>query len=574
MGSGVEADRVNEDSGFFVIFVPKILKDIPMEHLCRFLFIFLLFVSACAGGGSPSRRLLERADSLLDVRPDSALRLLQGVSPRQLADRGGRMHYALLLMQAKYKNYLPVSEDDTLARELAVYYADAGDAGMQARAYYLLGGVYAERQEADHAFRAYHEAARLARQAEDGRTLCLTLNQWAHLCLNHGMAAQGDSLYAETARLARQVGDSVRWAEALLRRGVYALSLGDSAYPRAKQLIEQGYGLARGVRSTRLLQLACYHLGVLCTRVSQPAKALKMANVLLKEAQGDSLVMANACLLAGVTYAQTSRYDSAAVYLRRVLEVGDDMLNDKACGLLAMISEKKKDWEQALHWKKEQEDARRQWQASRQEVEMAVAAREVEWYEAERMQAMGHLPVLFYFLLLMELWVCFLEIKRHLSFNRRQMAQGVEETKNALVQEQKTWDYALFKKQMPKTESYAVIIGILDYHARHDGYERHWDAALEKAFLREVDVLLPGYRMALMDKFPALTAHDVCCCLLFLLDFTDTQIGVLWELNKSTVIRRRQVMLREKMQSIQTMKQDLLKICMLGGEVQNLHLSD
>ena len=57
-----------------------------MEHLCRFLFIFLLFVSACAGGGSPSRRLLERADSLLDVRPDSALRLLQGVSPRQLAD--------------------------------------------------------------------------------------------------------------------------------------------------------------------------------------------------------------------------------------------------------------------------------------------------------------------------------------------------------------------------------------------------------------------------------------------------------------------------------------------------------
>ena len=107
-----------------------------MEQLCRLLFISLLFVSACAGGGSPSRCLLERADSLLDVRPDSALRLLQGVSPRQLADRGGRMHYALLLMQAKYKNYLPVSEDDTLARELVSYYADAGDAGMQARAYY------------------------------------------------------------------------------------------------------------------------------------------------------------------------------------------------------------------------------------------------------------------------------------------------------------------------------------------------------------------------------------------------------------------------------------------------------
>ena len=108
-----------------------------MGQLSRLLLVSLLFVSACAGGGSPSRCLLERADSLLDVRPDSALRLLQEVSPRQLADRGGRMHYALLLMQAKYKNYLPVSEDDTLARELVSYYADAGDAGMQARAYYV-----------------------------------------------------------------------------------------------------------------------------------------------------------------------------------------------------------------------------------------------------------------------------------------------------------------------------------------------------------------------------------------------------------------------------------------------------
>ena len=53
----------------------KILKNILMEQLCRLLFISFLFVSACVGGGSPSHRLLERADSLLDVRPDSALRL-------------------------------------------------------------------------------------------------------------------------------------------------------------------------------------------------------------------------------------------------------------------------------------------------------------------------------------------------------------------------------------------------------------------------------------------------------------------------------------------------------------------
>ena len=215
-----------------------------MGHLCRFLFIFLLFVSACAGGGSPSRCLLERADSLLDVRPDSALRLLQEVSPRQLVGRVGRMHYALLLMQAKYKNYLPVSEDDTLARELVSY-----DAGMQARAYYNLGCVYEDRQEPALALKAYHEAGRQARRAGDTRTLCRTYNNLAYISLNQGMPGRADSLYAEVEQLARQAGDSVRLAEALLRRGSYALALGDTAYPLAEQRIKSGYGLARGLHS-------------------------------------------------------------------------------------------------------------------------------------------------------------------------------------------------------------------------------------------------------------------------------------------------------------------------------------
>ena len=70
-----------------------------MEQLCRLLFISLLFVSACAGGGSPSRCLLERADSLLDVRPDSALRRVAPVA-RGFAPSVGRQGRADALRPA------------------------------------------------------------------------------------------------------------------------------------------------------------------------------------------------------------------------------------------------------------------------------------------------------------------------------------------------------------------------------------------------------------------------------------------------------------------------------------------
>ena len=543
-----------------------------MKHILFYIVLWLLLsVLSCTGGDARVRTVLAQADSLLPTLPDSALHLLQSLSPRDLPDREGRMYYALLLSHAKYRNYIPLGSD-SLLQEVAAYYAGRGDDRLEARARYLLGGVYAERQEADRAFKTYHEAARLARQAQDGRTLCLTLHQWAYLCQNHGMAARGDSLYAETARLARQVGDSVRWAEALLRRGAYALSLGDSAYPRAEQLIGEGYELARRLHSVQLFRLAYLHSVALYIRLRQPEKALIMAKKTVEGVQGNSLAMARASLLVGGTYYQMGHYDSASVYLQRVLGGGDDLLKDSACGLLALISEKEGNWEQALRWKKEQEEVRRQWHALRQEVEMAVAAREVEWSEAERMHAKSRLPMAFYFLLLVGLWICFWEAKAFLC--RKSRAGEVDaEAIDAPVEKQETWDYALFKMKMHETDVYASLSGILERYAQYAEYSRHWDGELERAFVREADVLLPGYRMALMEKYPCLDAQDVCLCLFYMLDFTDAQIGVIWELNKSSVIRRRQRILCRKMNSKKTAKEDLLKICMLSPEVQEMHPS-
>lgn len=51
-----------------------------------------------------------------------------------------RAYYALLLTQARDKNYI-VQTDDSLIRTAVQYYDSIGDVQMQAKAYYHWGGV-------------------------------------------------------------------------------------------------------------------------------------------------------------------------------------------------------------------------------------------------------------------------------------------------------------------------------------------------------------------------------------------------------------------------------------------------
>lgn len=559
----------------------KILKNILMEQLCRLLFISFLFVSACVGGGSPSHRLLERADSLLDVRPDSALRLLQEVSPRQLADRGGRMHYALLLMQAKYKNYLPVSEDDTLARELVSYYADAGDAGMQARAYYNLGCVYEDRQEPDLALKAYHEAGRQARRAGDTRTLCRTYNNLAYICLNQGMPGRADSLYAEVEQLARQAGDSVRLAEALLRRGSYALALGDTAYPLAEQRIKSGYGLARGLHSATLIRLAYYSLGLLFDYTGHPEEALKTAQEFVLEAQNDTAMLASANLLLGNVYCRLKRYDGADSCLQQVIQMGDCTLRERACALLSHLAEQEGDYERSLRWEKERKKYNQMKRAVfSHEVETAVAAKEVELAESLRSRDVSFSLLGWGMVALVLLGAGSILIGR---VNRRkkertpmtkedlsEVSSGpvMNEPAETVVEDEPVmWDYSVFKKKMQDTEAGQILASIWSACKKKAVCELRWDVEQREAFLRQVEVFLPGHQQALTEHFPGLTEKEVTVCYLYLLGFSDEQVGIFLERDRSTAYRWRKLMMLHKMGLESTDMDCLVKTCHLRPEI-------
>ncbi|MBD5290373.1 MAG: hypothetical protein HDS26_06785, partial [Bacteroides sp.] len=81
-----------------------------MNRILQFVFLLFLTLLVAGCGGGVDRARLERAETLMDARPDSSLQILDSIDASRL--RGGdRALYALLLTQARDKNYLDLSND-------------------------------------------------------------------------------------------------------------------------------------------------------------------------------------------------------------------------------------------------------------------------------------------------------------------------------------------------------------------------------------------------------------------------------------------------------------------------------
>ena len=116
-------------------------------------------LSSCS---SPSVKnpLLLCADSLMETYPDSALSILESITCPQKMPRADRALYALLLTQARHKNYIAL-EDDSLIKTAVDYYGDKKKSLRAAKAHYYWGAIYSEKGYASFAVEEYLTAIRL-----------------------------------------------------------------------------------------------------------------------------------------------------------------------------------------------------------------------------------------------------------------------------------------------------------------------------------------------------------------------------------------------------------------------------
>ena len=130
-----------------------------MKHLLH-IFITVVCIAVVAGCADNSRLRddIDRAGQLADTRPDSAIALLDSLSPAiNQADKATRMRYDLMLIKSRDKAYIEHRNDSMIA-PVVEYFADHTDPDLTPLALYYAGRVYSDLGDAPRALDYYQKA--------------------------------------------------------------------------------------------------------------------------------------------------------------------------------------------------------------------------------------------------------------------------------------------------------------------------------------------------------------------------------------------------------------------------------
>lgn len=147
-------------------------------YLVHILFLLAGLLAAC-GHPVTYPEELTKADSLLRLDPaqaDSASSVLKRFKPRLSGEpESARMFYHLLKTKADDKRYV-VHQSDSIMRQVIRYYEKEGNDTLLPEAYYYLGSVYRDMQDAPRAIEAFQRSLDL-RSGNDDDLVGRTYNQ-------------------------------------------------------------------------------------------------------------------------------------------------------------------------------------------------------------------------------------------------------------------------------------------------------------------------------------------------------------------------------------------------------------
>lgn len=286
----------------------------------------LAFLLVACTAQSDYNKMLVQADSLMTSRPDSALHILQGIAPQQLSAQADKPYYALLLTQARDKNFI-VQTDDSLIRTAVQYYDSIKDIRMQAKAHYLLGSVYRDADRCAPAIQSYLMAATFARTVADNMLLGRIYNNAGYLYLTQGLNEKADSIFQLTEGIAIQLKDSSLWAEVLSQQGKIDIRKGTKFYPEAERKLQQALLIAERAKKKTVEANISASLSYLYSRMKKAKEAIQYAkqSITLQEDTTDCYWN---FLLLGEAYFKAKQYDSATIYLYK--SIPSQVLNTKA----------------------------------------------------------------------------------------------------------------------------------------------------------------------------------------------------------------------------------------------------
>lgn len=277
--------------------------------------LFMLLISCVSTTDRPISPLLSADSSIQIGHVDSALTILEDITPSCLDTELSKAWYALLLTQAADEKCV-THTNDSLIRIAVDYFDSFGDVLQQAKAHYYWGRFFQDRDDIERAVREFLTAIPLAEKAKDYELNILLRSNLGFLCRENGLQEAADSLYKQVMELAEAHKDSLRLATSLVNRADIYIENGEGYYDIAEGYLKRASMLAENFENCYNKDIIYRSLGYLFEYQGKLQDAIFWANkgMVFDE---DTLQRQGCYLVLGSVYAWSGQYDSARVYLNR-----------------------------------------------------------------------------------------------------------------------------------------------------------------------------------------------------------------------------------------------------------------
>ena len=515
----------------------------------------LMSVSLSSCSSSVKSPLLLSADSLMEIYPDSALSILESISSPQKLPRADRALYALLLTQARHKNYIALG-DDSLIKTAVEYYGDKKKSVRAAKAHYYWGATYGEKGYTSFAVDEYLTAIRLMPVRDEFLAMIYD---------NLADCYEKDDLYdiaIEAYRQAYQILEGGSQQTYPLR-GIARICLLQNKKDSALLYYQNALDYALAEQDSSLIGALYHDLAMVYNEKKDYVQADKYVSKAMIM-QGDDAV--NVCLSKAQIMLNLNKLDSASYFFSKNI----DQLNiyGKAVCYDGMhqIAKKRGEWKIAT----ENMDAYRvlydsmQIMNDNEELNRLMDKHQLEEHRrllSEHTKMLVFTLVSVFFFLMIICVFCFMwndrkRKKRYIAL-QRELTQNRVDTmllKEEEVSETNKED--LDKKRSKLTEQQIQLcISVLKTTNCYDQLEALEKAtpkqllvmrSLRKEIRSEISSAFVDVMMNLKERYPALTGDDIFYCVLSLLCCSKT---VMMELMDATsdALKTRKNRIKNKM---------------------------
>lgn len=272
----------------------------------------LLVASLACCNGRPAFPELNRAENLMEEKPDSALNILEKIPDSVQMSKQDQAMYYMLLTLAQDKNYI-THTSDSIIKIAANYFEKQNDTPRAMLAYYCMGRVYTDMREAILAQECYLKALELGADSKDYSLLIKIHNNLGTLYAYQDINERALPMYKKVLQYLKLKPDSANTSFALrnIARIFSQIQQTDSAILYYKQALIYSTPL---IKSSILLDM-----GNLFFDKKDYIEAEKYIDETLASTNNEKILLPT-YLSKGCVFIERNLLDSAKLYLTQSLQ--------------------------------------------------------------------------------------------------------------------------------------------------------------------------------------------------------------------------------------------------------------